>query len=229
MGHVGGPVANVKLRLRDIPEMGYVHQDPAGKKNPQGEIMFWGPSIMKGYYKNPEKTAECIDENGWLASGDVGEVRPDMTLKIIDRAKNIFKLQQGEYIAPEKLENVYIQSPWIAANWVYGNSLQDYCVAFIVVEPNPLQEWCKNNNCTPEDAVKNEALKELIHKDMMQLATNSKFNSLEKPKQLHLLLEGFDAKDLLTPTMKLKRNVATTVFKDEIAALYQAPQMNIKK
>ena len=86
-GHVGGPMSNVKVRLRDIPEMGYLHtNDP-----PQGEVCFWGPSIMGGYFKNPEKTAEtCI--NGWLHSGDVGQVNKNGSIRIIDRAKNIFKL-----------------------------------------------------------------------------------------------------------------------------------------
>lgn len=180
-GHVGGPVANVKIRLRDYPEAGYMHEDPAGKKNPQGEICFWGPSIMKGYYKNPEKTAECI-EDGWLASGDIGEIRPDMTIKIVDRAKNIFKLQQGEYIAPEKLENVFTQSRWIAQCWVYGNSLADYAICFAVVDPTPLEEWCQANGTTPEVAVTKDELRELVHKDMMDLATKNKLNSLEKPK-----------------------------------------------
>jgi long-chain acyl-CoA synthetase len=88
-GHVGGPVANVKLRLRDIPDMGYFHDDT--KNPPKGEVMFQGSSIMKGYFKNPEKTAETI-KDGWLYSGDVAEVRPDGSIKIVDRAKNIFKL-----------------------------------------------------------------------------------------------------------------------------------------
>lgn len=100
-GHVGGPVANVKLRLRDIPEMNYSHLN----NPPKGEVCFWGPSIMKGYFKNPEKTAEAFTGE-WLLSGDVGEINPaNGSLKIVDRAKNIFKLSQGEYIAPEKLEN----------------------------------------------------------------------------------------------------------------------------
>lgn len=86
-GHVGGPVANVKIRLRDIPEMGYLHtNDP-----PKGEVCFWGPSIMTGYFKNQEKTDECII-NGWMHSGDVGQVNPNGSIKIVDRAKNIFKL-----------------------------------------------------------------------------------------------------------------------------------------
>lgn len=141
MGHVGGPVANVKLRLRDIPEMGYVHADPEGKKLPQGEVCFWGPSIMKGYYKNPEKTNEAI-EDGWLFSGDVGEIRPNGSLRIIDRAKNIFKLAQGEYIAPEKLENVYVQSSYVAQNWAYGDSLKEYIISFVVVDPDALAKFC---------------------------------------------------------------------------------------
>jgi len=86
-GHVGGPLQNVKIRLRDIPEMGYLHtNDP-----PKGEVCFWGPSVMKGYFKNPEKTAEAF-HNDWLLSGDVACVLPNGSMKIVDRAKNIFKL-----------------------------------------------------------------------------------------------------------------------------------------
>ena len=86
-GIVGGPLNNVKIRLRDIPEMGYLHtNDP-----PKGEICFWGPSIMKGYFRNPEKTKEAF-HNDWLLSGDVGQINPNGSIKIVDRAKNIFKL-----------------------------------------------------------------------------------------------------------------------------------------
>lgn len=99
-GHVGGPVANVKIRLRDIPEMNYYHTN----NPPKGEICFWGPSVMKGYFKNEEKTKEAF-AGEWLLSGDVAQIHPNGAIQIVDRAKNIFKLSQGEYIAPEKLEN----------------------------------------------------------------------------------------------------------------------------
>mmetsp|Transcript_3789 Transcript_3789/g.5726 ORF Transcript_3789/g.5726 Transcript_3789/m.5726 type:complete len:172 (+) Transcript_3789:1158-1673(+) len=109
-GQVGGPVANVKVRLRDIPEMNYYSTDDP----PRGEVCFKGSGVSAGYYKNPEKTAEAFDSEGWFMSGDVGQVNPNGSLQIVDRAKNIFKLSQGEYIAPEKLENIYIQSPFVA-------------------------------------------------------------------------------------------------------------------
>jgi long-chain acyl-CoA synthetase len=84
--------------------MGYLStNDP-----PQGEVCFKGPSVLKSYYKNQEKTDEMLSKDGWLHSGDVAMVHPNGAIQIIDRAKNIFKLSQGEYIAPEKLENQFI-------------------------------------------------------------------------------------------------------------------------
>ena len=103
-GHVGGPRGSIRMRLKDIPEMGYLHTD----QPPRGEICLKGPCIFTQYYKDKSRTQEAFDEEGWLRTGDVAMINPNGSIKIIDRAKNIFKLSQGEYIAPEKLENVYI-------------------------------------------------------------------------------------------------------------------------
>lgn len=140
-GHVGGPLSCIRIRLRDIPEMQYLSTD----KNPRGEICFQGNSIFQGYFKNDEKTREALSDDGWLASGDVGMVFPNGSIKIIDRAKNIFKLSQGEYIAPEKLENVYITSPFVAQIFVHGDSLQSWLVAIIVVDPAHVKKWAIEN------------------------------------------------------------------------------------
>ena len=109
-GHVGGPYPCVRFRLRDIPEMDYYSTDP----NPRGELLIKGGIVFKGYYKGGQLTKDAFDEEGWLRTGDVAMILPGGAVKIIDRAKNIFKLSQGEYIAPEKLENIYIQSPYVA-------------------------------------------------------------------------------------------------------------------
>ena len=103
-GHVGGPIEAVKFRFKDLPEMSYMSTD---KPYPRGEICMSGPCIFEGYYKREDKTAECFDEEGWFLTGDVGMVYPNGSIKIIDRSKNIFKLSQGEYIAPEKIEQIF--------------------------------------------------------------------------------------------------------------------------
>ena len=127
-GHGGGPLPNCKIRLRDLPEMGYT-----SASNPKrGEICFKGASIGNGYFDNQEKTDETF-VNGWLLSGDVGEIDENGKITIIDRAKNIFKLANGEYIAPEKIENAFVQSEWVLQSWVYGDSLKDHIVLFMVV------------------------------------------------------------------------------------------------
>jgi len=129
-GTVGGPLQSYSMRLKDLPEYGYSLFD---KPYPRGEVCMKGPCIFKGYYKDPEKTAEMLDEDGYLHSGDVGVLYPNGSIKIIDRCKNIFKLSQGEYVAPEKLENIFAKSPYIAQSMVYGNSLKSCTIAIVVV------------------------------------------------------------------------------------------------
>lgn len=110
--------------------------------------MLKGPSVTKGYFKDPKKTAELFDSEGFLHTGDVGHLLPNGKLKVIDRKKHIFKLAQviniqntfnffkGEYVAPEKIENVYIQSHYVQQIYVDGDSLERYLIAIVVPMEN---------------------------------------------------------------------------------------------
>mmetsp|Transcript_17807 Transcript_17807/g.12758 ORF Transcript_17807/g.12758 Transcript_17807/m.12758 type:complete len:151 (-) Transcript_17807:402-854(-) len=104
IGHSGGPLTTTIMRLKDCPELEYLSTD---KPYPRGELQYRGSTLIKGYFKNEEKTKELFDEEGYVNSGDIALVLPNGAVKIIDRVKNIFKLAQGEYISPEKIENIY--------------------------------------------------------------------------------------------------------------------------
>ena len=163
--------------------------------------------------------------DGWLYTGDVGLVSANGSLKIIDRAKSMFKLSQGEYIAPEKLENIYIQSPYAAQVFVYGDSLQNYLVAVVVCEEPTVQKWAKDHG--EEDAdnaaahINKDEFKKAIINDFERLAAEFKLTGLEKIKKIHVTLEPFSIeKDILTPTMKIKRFNAKVYFKEQLDAMY---------
>lgn len=158
-GHVGGPLQCVKWRLMDIPEMSYLSTD---KPYPRGELCMKGPAVFSGYYKRPDKTAEAFDSNGWFKTGDVAMVYPNGSVKIIDRSKNIFKLSQGEYIAPEKIENMLALSPMIAQSIIYGDSLRSCTVAIVVPNPDVVTKWALEHGKKDADAYKDEGFKSLV-------------------------------------------------------------------
>lgn len=124
-GTVGAIQDHLEFKVVDVPEMNYTSKDrdSLGRLAPRGELVFRGNSIFSGYYKNPEKTKEALDSNGWCYSGDIGEiVAGSNAIKIIDRKKNIFKLSQGEYVAPDRLQNIYKNAYGIADIYVHGDS-----------------------------------------------------------------------------------------------------------
>lgn len=158
-GHVGGPMQCTKFCLRDIPEMEYYTTGDV----PKGELCMYGSNIMPGYFRNPEKTQEAI-KNGWLHSGDVAKIDQNGKITIIDRVKNIFKLSQGEYIAPEKLENIYVQSSYVLQCWIYGDSLRDYVIGFFVIDPDQLK---KQYDEIDDALMENEQLRKAVYESLM--------------------------------------------------------------
>ncbi|XP_030835065.1 long-chain-fatty-acid--CoA ligase 5-like [Strongylocentrotus purpuratus] len=215
--HVGSPLTNVMIKLVDVEEMGYLASQD------KGEICMKGPGVFKGYYKNKEKTDETIDSDGWLHSGDIGEWLPNGALKIIDRKKNIYKLSQGEYVAPEKIENVIMRSSLVAQAFVYGESLKSYNIAVIVPEEEELKRFAENNaiNGTVVELCENETVRMAIREDVDKQCVAANLCGFEKVKEYILHPEPFSVENgLLTPTFKNKRAAIKAKFKEEIDHLY---------
>ncbi|KFP57206.1 Long-chain-fatty-acid--CoA ligase 5 [Cathartes aura] len=220
-GHVGAPLACNIIKLDDVEEMNYF------SSNNEGEVCIKGPNVFKGYLKDPEKTAEALDKDGWLHTGDIGKWLPNGTLKIIDRKKNIFKLAQGEYIAPEKIENVYIRSAPVAQVFVHGESLRSFLIGIVVPDPETLPEFAEKLGVkgSYEDVCKNPAVKKAILEDMVRLGKEAGLKSFEQVKDLYIHTEMFSVENgLLTPTLKAKRAELVKLFQKEIEALYSSTQ-----
>eukprot|EP01099_Mayorella_cantabrigiensis_P002536 TRINITY_DN2103_c0_g1_i2.p1 TRINITY_DN2103_c0_g1~~TRINITY_DN2103_c0_g1_i2.p1 ORF type:complete len:666 (+),score=164.43 TRINITY_DN2103_c0_g1_i2:48-2000(+) len=228
-GNVGIPIPSAEIKLVDVPEMGYTAKDSVG---PRGEVCIRGPICCEGYFKNEEKTKELFDEHGWLHTGDVGLILPDGTLKIIDRKKNIFKLSQGEYVAPEKIENTLCRIPYIAQAYIHGESLMSTLVAVFVPDFEILIPWAKENkidDVSPEALCKNTKVSELITQQVKEISASAKLHGFEIPKAFHLSPELFSVEnDLLTPTFKLKRPQAKAKYLEEIRKMYQQIEPNVQ-
>uniref|UniRef100_A0A8C1ITR9 Arachidonate--CoA ligase n=1 Tax=Cyprinus carpio TaxID=7962 RepID=A0A8C1ITR9_CYPCA len=221
-GHVGAPLPCNDIKLVDVAEMNYY------ATKGEGEVCVRGPNVFKGYLKDPEKTKEALDEDGWVHTGDIGRWLPNGTLQIVDRKKHIFKLAQGEYIAPEKIENIYIRSEAVAQTFVHGDSLQACLVAIIVPDPDFLPGWAKKRGIegSYEELCKNKEVKKAILEDIVKLGKESGLKSFEQVKDIVLHTEMFSVQNgLLTPTLKAKRTDLRKHFRKQIDELYSNIKM----
>lgn len=227
-GFVGGPVSTAKVKLVDVPELNYTKKTMTGTEcTPCGEICVKGPIIFSGYFCDKENTNKIIDEDGWVHTGDVGMISSNQVkFKIIDRIKEIFKLVQGEYIAPSKLEMVYSKSEYVSQICVYGQSVKTYIIAIVTPKKHEIARFLTDKNILKqgEDAENHYDNKELldeIKRSLDKLALTNSFNSLEKVNKIILSKVEFTIEnELLTPTAKLVRRKIENMFKPEIDKIY---------
>ncbi|OAA34963.1 long-chain-fatty-acid--CoA ligase FAA2 [Metarhizium rileyi] len=226
-GNVGPPMGNVELCLESVPEFDYTVDD---KPNPRGELLVRGPAIFKEYYKNEEETKKVLESDGWFHTGDICEVDKLGRFKIIDRKKNVLKLSQGEYISPERIENVYAANiSLINMGYVHGDAKESSLVAIFGVDPENFPAWAskllgRTVSTEPGEmrtAAKDPKVRQAFLKLLDNVGRKHKFNSFEKVKGVYLDVEPFSIEnELLTPTLKLKRPQAAKKYRAEIDAMY---------
>ena len=212
--------------IKSVPDLGYTIDDVIDGVNcPAGEICLKGPLIFKGYYKNDKENEKAFDEDGYFHTGDVGRIFPQYGngLKIVDRVKEIFKLSQGEYIIPVKLESVYEESNYVSQIMIYGNSFMNNIIGIICPEKKHCAEALGISVEELEKDEENEKLKKLLVDDLLILATDAHFNGLEKVKYVIITFEGFTVENTcMTPTMKIVRKKVELRFKNRIDDLYKS-------
>jgi len=185
-----------------------------------GEILYKGLSLMKGYYKDPEKTEEAIDKNGWFHTGDMGELNGDI-LKITGRKKELFKLSTGKYVAPQLVENIMKESSFIEQLMVVGEN-ERFCSAIICPNFEHLYTWAERHEIgynTNKDLVKNEAVIKKYQTEIDEL--NFDIEDTMKIKKFSLVCQewGPDTGEL-SPTLKLKRTFLLEKYKTKLDFLY---------
>jgi long-chain acyl-CoA synthetase len=204
VGTVGKVIDNVEVKIA-----------------PDGEILCKGPNVMMGYFKDPEKTAEAI-QNGYFHTGDIGEIDNEGFLKITDRKKEMFKTSGGKYIAPQLIENTMKQSRFIEQIMVIGDG-EKMPAAFIQANFDFIKDWAAIHKIalgkTNEEIISNPKVISRIQEEIDGL--NEKFGNWEKIKRFELTPDIWSVDGgQLTPTLKVKRKIVMELYKDLYKKIY---------
>ncbi|KUI57720.1 Long chain acyl-CoA synthetase 7, peroxisomal [Cytospora mali] len=228
-GNIGAPMACVELCLESQPDLEYLVTD---KPNPRGELLMRGPIVFKGYYKNDAETQKTIEPDGWFHTGDICEIDSMGRFKIIDRKKNVLKLAQGEYISPERIENVFMaNTSLVQTAYVHGDPQQSSLVAVFGIEPELFAPYAgkilkRSVSATDHAALKAAAndpkVRKAFLKQLDDIARKQKFNSYERVRNCYMDIEPFTVdNDLMTPTLKIKRVQTARAFRKRIDEMYE--------
>ncbi|KAF2182710.1 long-chain-fatty-acid-CoA ligase/ protein binding protein [Zopfia rhizophila CBS 207.26] len=228
-GNCGAVVPTSECCLLDVPDMEYLTSD---KPYPRGELLIRSSTLFREYFKNDEETRKAIDEDGWFHTGDICSVDELGRFKVIDRRKNVLKLAQGEYISPERIENVYLANcGWIATAYVHGDSHQSFLVGIFGIAPEAFAAFAGKvlgEKIDPTDLKKleqvaqNKKVEKAAIKELDKVGKKNKFNTYERVRTLRLFIEPFTVDNqLLTPTLKLKRPQAAKRFRDHLDQCYE--------
>ena len=185
-----------------------------------GEICVKGPSMMVGYYKRPDLTAETIID-GWLHTGDIGVFEDDKFLRITDRKKELFKTSGGKYVAPSAIENKLKESRFIEQVIVVGSG-QKFVGALIVPSFANLKDWCEKSGVSfqsNESAINNPVI--IAHYQEIVEQLNQNFNHVEQVKRFELLPREWSVESgEVTPKLSLKRKVIMEKYKGAVERIY---------
>jgi long-chain acyl-CoA synthetase len=234
-GIVGGVDNRTEFKLVDLPDFNYLSTDinpETGISEPRGEICFRG-IIFKGYFKNIEETNNLIDKDGWVHSGDVGILLTNHgnSLKIIDRVKNLFKLNQGEFVSPEKVQKVLINSKYINQIFLHGESQYNYAIALVYPELNACIKFLRENKkmgdmdydkISLDNLMENKIMEEEIIKDCDKVGRQFDLKGYELPKKIRIINEPFSVENnLMSDIMKLKPKNIRSKYNYELKKMYE--------
>ncbi|KAF7654407.1 hypothetical protein LDENG_00070130 [Lucifuga dentata] len=222
-GRVGAPLICCEIRLRDWIEGGYTSED---KPNPRGEVLIGGSNVTMGYYNSENAERDFfVDENGqrWFCTGDVGEICPDGCLQIVDRKKDLVKLQAGEYVALGKVESALKNCCLIDNICAYANSDQNYVISFVVPNQKSLTELAKQRGITGtwEEICTHPDMEQEVLKAIKEVAVKFKLQRFEIPVKVHLSPEPWTPETgLVTDAFKLKRKELKNHYRQHIERMY---------
>jgi len=187
-----------------------------------GEILLKGPGIMAGYHNLPEESAETVDPDGWLHTGDVGDLDERGFLRITDRKKDLFKTSNGKHVAPSVMEAIFKGvCPYASQLIVHGEG-RSYVTALVTLDPDALANWAGENGLADlpyAGLVRSPQAREMVQGYIDEL--NSQLNHWETIKRFLILDRDLTVNDGdLTPSMKLKRKVVAEKYRDELDSLY---------
>uniref|UniRef100_A0A8C1ZSF8 long-chain-fatty-acid--CoA ligase n=1 Tax=Cyprinus carpio TaxID=7962 RepID=A0A8C1ZSF8_CYPCA len=225
-GRVGAPLVCCEIQLKDWIEGGYRSTD---RPCPRGEILVGGPNVTMGYYKNKQKNSEdfFMDEKGqrWFCTGDIGEFHGDGCLKIIDRKKDLVKLQAGEYVSLGKVEAVLKNCPLVDNICAYANSDESYVIGFVVPNQKQLLALAERKRVRGlwEELCNNPVIEEEVLRVITETALTAQLERFEIPWKIRLSVEPWTPENgLVTDAFKLKRKELKSHYQNDIERMYGA-------